>query len=263
LGYDEHLSSPQQLDPKVVKSLLEIVTLALPGRLPKAQVPKARACIAYQRLRQSDLVIRIGKEIGKLPDLTTIPRKDQECIYQMAQFAWKSKIFKVLTKEQRSEINTAREALAPTFLRRLCIIVQNFFLRIRDLFATTRGLSEEDHRLVTDWLEELEDTLWPKNMTWEEMERFAHSITEEKDSMTLRSCIIASFQPKLEAKPVKAILARAKKTFAESVQNEGEKASPALKALSGHIEAMMDELVENIAKERAMLEAVRPLTQRL
>jgi hypothetical protein len=260
--YDEPLSPPQQPNPKVVKDLLKVVTLALPGRLPKAQVPKARAFISYQRLRQSDLVIRIGKEIGKLPNLTTIPRNDQECIYQMAQFAWKSKIFKVLTKEQRAKINEARETLAPHFLRRLCIIVQNFFLRIRDLFATTRGLSEEDHRLVTDWLEELEDTLWPKNMTEEEMKRFVQSLTEE-DAMPLRSCIIASFQPKLEAKPVKAILARAKKTFAETVQNEGEKASPALKALSRHIEAMMDELVENIAKERAMLEAARPLTQRL
>jgi hypothetical protein len=259
---------PKCLDPseQVVrdnssKVVHEIVSLALPGRLPKAQVPKARACIVPLKLRQTELVTRIATEISNLKNVHTITGKDREHIFLMAQFAWESKVFKVLTKDQRSKINEARKILAASSLKRLSIIVQNFFLKIRDLFAETRGLSEEDHLLVTEWLEDLEDTIWPKELTDREYEKFDSCITERDEPLAFRDYIVAFFPAKLKTTPVTSILAKAKKDFDELIHNRGgEKASPELKALSGQIEAIINELVEKIEKERAALETTSPLS---
>jgi hypothetical protein len=228
----------------------EMIPLGM--QIPQAQLPKVRAAM-IARHTQADLISHIGNELVQLRNWNTVSGQDREHIFTMAQFAWQSKIFTVLTKEQQEKINEARGQLAGNLFQRLGVILQNFFWHIRNLLTGTQSLSEEEHMLVIDWLNAMEDRIWPTGST------FMNALYESDSSAAER--IISSL---LDDTQVPQILSDAKNEFDAMVHQRGDKASAAFKALSVDIEAIMHEVADKIAQARCKAErsASKPFCER-
>jgi hypothetical protein len=224
--------------------MTEIMPLVLPGRISKPLLQKVLAATAPRRT-QTDRIKAIVQAICSVNDMKAITGADREHVFTMAQFVWQSKMFSVLTHEQRSNINTARRILTGSFLQRIGIMLQNFFQYLRNLFATPAGLSESEQTLVTNWLNALEDRIWPRRLDYTSVVDYMRVASFEESVATL-----------LKGEPIKDILSAAKTEFDRLVLKQGDSASPAFKALPLRIEAIMHELAATIAHERAQLEKV-------
>jgi hypothetical protein len=110
---------------------------------------------------QTMLITTIAECIAHsgMPELKKLSDVERRHVFEMAQFAWTSKIFKVLTREQRKKINAVREELATSTAQRIRIKIQNVFLFIRDFIVRTRGLTPDEHAFVVQRLQVYEQEM--------------------------------------------------------------------------------------------------------